>query len=315
MTKFMLGTVALILVAAGFVPGAPVGPLDGGDAGDGSIKIGMVQGMFRDVQPAMVQALSKPLRDLIQKQTGLTGEVEIVPDALTLADRMKAKRYHLGVYHGFEFAWVQGNNPDLIPLVITVPPARRLQACVVVQKESKLATLADLKDDTVMVPRGTKAHCLLYLDAQRGGLPLTCAKPQFKPAMTSEEALDGVVQGDLPATLVDISAFVGYQNLQPGASKQLRMLCESELFPATVIAYRKGSLDENTVGRIRKLLVEAHQTPAGKPLMMLWNLKGFENVPADYSTQLDGIGKAYPAPTTRTAPAVMRTVGRDPVDK
>ena len=305
----MLGWTALILFLIGFVTAAPAGDRDG------TIQIGMIQGMFRDVQPAMVQAMSKPLRDLIQKQTGLTGEVDIVPDAQTLADRMKANRYQLGVYHGFEFAWVRNTNPDLIPLVITVPPARRLQACVVVRKDSKLATLADLRDDTVMVPRGTKAHCLLYLDTLRVGLPQTSAKLQFKPAMTSEEALDAVVQGDLPATLVDISAFVGYQNLQPGASKQLRMLCESEFFPATVIAYRKGSLDESTVERIRKLLVEAHQTPAGKPLMMLWNLKGFENVPADYSTQLDGIGKAYPAPTIRNAPAVIRTVGRDPVEK
>ena len=37
----------------------------------------MVQGMFRDIQPAMVQALSRPLRDMIRKQTGLTGDVEI----------------------------------------------------------------------------------------------------------------------------------------------------------------------------------------------------------------------------------------------
>ena len=57
-----------------------------------SLQIGMIQGMFRDVQPAMVQAMSKPLRDMIRKQTGLTGEVEICPDANVLAEKMKAKR-------------------------------------------------------------------------------------------------------------------------------------------------------------------------------------------------------------------------------
>ena len=117
--------------------------LGGGFAGAAepaeSLQIGMIQGMFRDVQPAMVQAMSKPLRDMIRKQTGLTGEVEICPDANALADKMKAKRLHLGVYHGFEFAWLRKANPDLVPLVITIPPARKLQACVVVHKDCKAA--------------------------------------------------------------------------------------------------------------------------------------------------------------------------------
>ena len=99
-----------------------------------SVQIGMLQGMFRDVQPAMVQAMSKPLRDMIRRQTGLTGEVDICPDAATLAEKMKARKLQLGLYHGFEFAWLRQANPDLVPLVITIPPARKLQACVVVRQ-------------------------------------------------------------------------------------------------------------------------------------------------------------------------------------
>jgi len=265
------------------------------------IQIGMVQGMFRDVQPAMVQALSKPLRDMIQKSTGLTGDVEILPDGIALADRMKGKKLQLGVFHGFEYAWARKQHPDLVPLVVTVPPGRKLQACIVVHKDSTATSLADLKDTAVIVPRGTKAHCYLYIERLKLGLPATTATLKTKPAMTTEEALDAILAEDATAALVDIGALTGYQNLQPGAFKNLRILCQSDPFPQTVLVANKGSLNEETLGKIRKLLVEAHNTPAGKPLMMLWNLKGFEEVPADYDLQLDRIAKAY-APPARAVP-------------
>lgn len=285
--------------------------LGGAAQADGPpVKIGMIQGMFRDTQPAMVQALSRPLRNLIQQQTGLSGTVEIVPDACTLADKMKAGDFQLGVYHGFEFAWVQKTHPDLVPLVVTVPPARTLRAMVVIQADSPAKKLSDLADAVVLVPRGTKAHCFLYLDAQRVGLPAASARPQTKPALTSEEALDAVVQGDHPAAVVDASALLGYQSLQPGAARQLRVLCESDAFPASVIAYQKGSLPAGTIDGVRKLLTEAHQTPAGKPLMMLWNLKGFEDVPADYGDQLTRIGKAYPTPVPSAFPGATAQTGK-----
>jgi ABC-type phosphate/phosphonate transport system substrate-binding protein len=294
-------------VLAGLCGATPAAAADPPAAG---VQIGMVQGMFRDVQPALVQAMSRPLRDMIQKQTGLTGDVEIVADAHTLAERMKANRYQLGVYHGFEFAWVRKQHPNLVPLAVTVPPGRKLQALVVVHVDSKATSLADLTDESVVVPRGTKAHCILYLDRARADLPATTAVPKARPTVTPAEALDAVVTGESAAALVDVAALSGYQSLQPGAHKQLRVLVQSVIFPQTVIAYDKGSLSEATVGKIRRLLTEAHTTPAGKPLMMLWNLKGFEDVPADYDAQLDKIAQAYP-PT----PALRATGGMAPAGK
>ena len=271
-----------------------------------SIQIGMVQGMFRDVQPAMVQAMARPLRSLIRQQTGLEGEVDIVPDARTLADKMRDGRFQLGVFHGFEFAWVRLDSPDLIPLVVTVPPARMLRAVVVVSKFSEAKRLADLKGESILVPRGTKAHCYLYLEARRQGLADDCAALKTKPAVTSEEALDKIVQGEAAAAVVDASALLGYQKLQPGAYGNLKVLCQSEPFPPTVIAAQRGSLPEATMASVQQLLTTAHQTPAGRPLMMMWNLKGFEPVPPDYGTQLDAVAKAYPTPAPGQFPGAVR---------
>jgi ABC-type phosphate/phosphonate transport system substrate-binding protein len=302
----------LALALAGL---ALAGPARAAEPAADGVQIGMVQGMFRDIQPAMVQALSRPLRDMIQKQTGFTGNVEIVPDAFTLADRMKSKRLHLGVFHGFEFAWVRKRNPNIVPLAVSVPPGHKLQACVVVHHDNPAKAVADLKGEAVTIHRGTKAHCLAFLDRERTGLLASTATPKPMPTLTAENVLDAVVSGELPAALVDASALTGYEALQPGAFKHLRVLAQSEVFPPTVIAYNKGHLPEETAGRIRHLLLGAHATAAGKPLMMLWSLKGFEGVPTDYEAQLERIVKSYPAPTRPTTIPVKAAGGMNPEDR
>jgi ABC-type phosphate/phosphonate transport system substrate-binding protein len=293
---------AVVLAGLGLGPAAAAA-----DPADG-LSIGVVQGLFRDVPQGMIKVLGKPLQGLIGKQVGLTPDLTMAPDALTLADRMKDKQCQLGVFHGFEFAWAKARNPDLVPLVVTIPPAGKLQAIVVVQKDAPDIKLADLKNKDVTIPRGTKGHCFAFLDRERGDFAATTARPLVKSGSTSEEALDAVVSGESPAALVDVSALAGYANLQPGACKQLRVLCESERFPQNVIAYSKGAITEEAAADLRRALTQAHTTPSGKPLMMLWNIKGFGAIPADYEEHLEKITKGYPAPAgPKAAAAPVRT--------
>ncbi len=289
-----------IVAAGAAVALAGLGSLSPAQAGDprSGLQIQVVQGLFRDVPPGMVKVLGGPLRQLIANKTGLTGDVDTAPDALTLADRLKANQCQLGVFHGFEFAWAKARNPGLVPLVVTVYPAGNPQACVVVRDDSKIASLADLKDDQITIPRGTKGHCFAYLAHKRGAT----APCQTCPA-TAEEALDAVVNGTGQAVLVDVGAYQGYEKLQPGAFKHLRVLCKSEKFPPNVIAYNKGALSPQAADQLRKVLIEASATPGGKPLMTLWSIKGFAAVPADYDEQLEKCAKVYPAPVKPTAAA------------
>jgi ABC-type phosphate/phosphonate transport system substrate-binding protein len=282
-------------MAVGCVAAVPRGSAGDAPAGATRLKIGMLEGMFRDVQPAMVQAMSIPFRAMFERQTGYTGDVEIVPDAEILSNKLKDQRLNLGVFHGFEYAQVRARHRELQPLVVTMPHGRICQACVVVAKSNKAQKLADLTGEALVIPRGTKAHCLVFLDKARRGLPAAVATPTPKPAQSVEEVLNAVVEGTYSAGLVDIGAFNGYLNLQPGASQHLKVLCRSEVFPVSVIAYRKGSLDDEAVAQIKQGLIGANLTPQGKPLMMLWNLKGFEDIPADYDIQLENTLKAYPS--------------------
>jgi ABC-type phosphate/phosphonate transport system substrate-binding protein len=222
--------------------------------------------------------------------------VEICADAVSLANLMKDRKIQIGVFHGFEYAQVKVANPDLLPIVVAMPHARSFQAFVVVHKDSKAEKLDDLDEDPIAVPRGTKAHCLAYLEKARKNLPAESAKPVHKPNETPEEVLNGVADGSNAAALVDIGAYNGFLALQPGGATKLRVMCKSEVFPVSVITYRKGSLSEDAVNRIRKGLISASQSSSGKPMLLLWNLKGFEEVPADYDTQLETILKSYPAP-------------------
>ncbi len=265
-----------------------------------TIKLGLVQGMFRDVKPIMIKALSVPFQDILTRQTGMKAQVDVTPDAQNLAARMKDKDLNVGVFHGFEFAWVRKQYPEIVPIVVSVPQGHKVTACVVVHKDCPLGKVGDIKDECLVLPRGAKAHCFLYLDKIRTGLPETTAKPKPSKSQTAEEVLDEVVSGDCCAALVDAAQLSGYQALKPGAFKHLRVMCESECFPPAVVAYRKDSLSEAAVEKLRSGLVEANKTPAGKPLMMIWNVKGFENTPKDYDAQLTECLKAYPGPKSST---------------
>jgi ABC-type phosphate/phosphonate transport system substrate-binding protein len=257
----------------------------------------MLSGMFRDVEPSMVQALAKPFRDLMSKQTGFSGDVEIVDDALTLTEKLKDKKLQLGVFHGFEYAWAKQKCDDLIPLVITQPPGGKVQALVVVHRDSKIKSLADLKGESVMIARGAKAHTLAFIEKARIGFADDVATPKFQVKLTPEDVLNNVSSGDDKAALVDVGAMEGYSWIQPGAFKTLRVLQLSEEFPPAVVAYRKGTLTDAEAEQIRKGLSGASKTASGKMLMTLWNLKGFTAADEAYTKATDEILKAYPLPT------------------
>lgn len=264
-------------------------------ADPGQLKIGMLSGMFRDQQPKVVELMGKQFRDLMTKHVGYSGDVEVVDCPFALCDKLKENKVQLGVFHGFEFAWAQQKCDDLVPLIVTCPPGGTVQAMVVVPADSPAKTLADLKGE-VLIPRGAKAHTLVFLGKLREGLPADAAKPVAKTDQTPEDVMNAVVGGKASAALVDVGALDGYKVLNPGGWKGLRVLAKSEEFPPAVVCYRKGTLTDEQAAKIRDGMTASCKTPTGKLLMTLWNLKGFEAPPKGYQASLDDILKAYPAP-------------------
>ena len=112
----------------------------------------------------------------------------------------------------------------------------------------------------------------------------------------------------MKAALVEEVPLECYQRRKPGRFKHLKVMARSEVFPASVIAYRAGRLDKALLRSFREGMLDAETTPIGRQLLTLWQLTGFAPVPADYQATLNDIIKHYPGPAGECS-QVLQAVG------
>lgn len=284
---------AVVPIAVALVPPPRTAAAEPGPA-PGPLKIGMPENLFSGLPPAVVQTASKPFQNMFEKQTGLKGEVVVVRDYAALAEQLAAGKLDVAVFNGFEFAWVR-QSPELVPLVVTVPNAA-VKACVVVHTDNKAQTVGELKGECLAVPKGTKPHCLMFIDRCKESLPNDVCRAAKLDGNTVEDALDAVSNRQCAAALVDSGALAAYQKNKPGVGAQLKVLAESERLPSAVVVHRKGAFDARTATRVKDGLIKSTDTPQGQLLASFWRLKGFAPVGPEYLADLDRSAKAYPAP-------------------
>lgn len=293
-----------LVLAAGIVGLSMAGtnPWGTTQAADPSLKIiriGMVRSLFHDVPDSLIETMSRPFGLLMASQTGMNGQLTKTGDANDLGKKLTSGEVQVGICHGYEYAWIRQSYPNLKPLVIAVNQTVRLRAFLLVNATSTIAGFADLRDKTIDVPKGSRGHIRLYLDAQchEAG---QCGPEGFLRKLacsdSAEDAMDDVIAGTVEATLVDNATLETYKRRKPGRSENLKIAAESEEFPAGMVIYNAGSLDSKTVAKFRDGLLNTHKTILGRQLLTLWKLTGFETVPADYDQLLTDIAKAYPAP-------------------
>jgi ABC-type phosphate/phosphonate transport system substrate-binding protein len=285
--------VATALVASGFAEESLDRPK--------IVRIGLVGTLFRDIPEPMARALMQPFGALMQSQTGVSGELLQVRSAENLGKQLAGGQIEIGVFHGFEFAWARTRYPGLRPLMIAVNQQSHLRADLVVGRERGITSLADLEGKTIALPHGTREHCRLFLDrrCEASGRAVEKFFGRTTQPASIEDALDDVVDGVVQATVVDGVSLDAYKRRKPGRFARLQILQESEVFPAAVVAYQPGTLNEETLQRFRAGLLNAQQTALGRQLLVLWNLTAFETVPEDYERILATITKAYPPPGVR----------------
>lgn len=284
---------AAALAAAGFV----VAESEDRDSGP-LVIVGVAGSFFRDVPDGLVASIVQPFSALLEAQTGVPGRLVPGGDALTVGRQLAEDKIHLAVLHGIEFAWARSRYPELRPLMIAVNQQRRLRANLVVRSDTRGDGFASLQGKCLALPKGSREHCRVFLEkhcrdcgkepAQLFGK--ITAPPNF------EDALDDVVDGDVQACVVDGVALECFKRRKPGRFTRLRVAMQSEIFPAGVLAYRPGCLSEDRLRRFRDGMLNADRSPAGRQLMTLWRLTGFEDVPPDYEEIVAQIVKAYPPP-------------------
>ncbi|HKA07459.1 MAG TPA: PhnD/SsuA/transferrin family substrate-binding protein [Gemmataceae bacterium] len=266
-------------------------------AGDKEVyRIGIPKSAFRDVPPSLLSFAGMPFKDLMKSQTGLDGDVVLEPEALEIAEMLESGKLQLGVFLGHEFAWARDKHPTLEPIVCTVPRPKEIQAFLLVRYDNKAQNLGDLKGCKLALATTTRDHARMFLEKKRSVEMTEGAFCSTEKAPTVHDAINKVIEGDADVTVADQAAWNYFQKLYPGASGNLRVLAKSEVFPPTVIAFKKGSLDDAVIKKVREGLLTAHETSKVAKLLNLIKVEKFDQVPGGYDETLKECLKAYPAP-------------------
>ncbi len=296
----VLGAVALLAGLSGVL----CSDLKAGNrsAHTGVVRIGLISSLFIDVPEPVMLALMQPFGALMEAQTGVSGELVACGDADNLGQQLTEDKVQLGVFHGLEFGWARQKHPEMRALVIAVNQQRYLRAHFVVRADSNVSSLRDLQGKALALPNQTRDHCRMFLQRRCQEWkkdPVNFFSKVTNPANV-EDALDDVVDGVVQVCVVDSISLDCYKRRKPGRFTKLKIAQSSEAFPAAVVAFRPGVLDEATLKRFRDGMINANRGVVGRQLMTLWKLTGFEEVPPDYDQSLIEIVKAYPAPAPST---------------
>jgi ABC-type phosphate/phosphonate transport system substrate-binding protein len=271
-------------------------PAHSGDAGGPTaVHFALPGTLFPDQTEQTRRLAGKAYQNLMQSQLGLSVECMLVANATTVADRLDRGEAQLGVFQGFEFAWAKAKHPELRPLVVAVP-YHEIRVCLVVRADSHAEALADLGNEKVAIPAGTREYVRMFLDKLRSAEPAHGHEVEIVKPADADEALEDLIDGKLSGALVTQASLTSFQDLKPGRYARLKVLTRSETFPFAVVAYKKGAVDPSLLKLCCDGLSGAEKDARACVPLRLMRLKGFAPVPADYSERLDDILRAYPAP-------------------
>jgi ABC-type phosphate/phosphonate transport system substrate-binding protein len=265
-----------------------------------TIRIGMLNTMFRSGKPAWVNALKGPLSAVVNAQTGFDCKVDMLANPDELREHLADGKIQFALSHGFEFAWMVQDDPRLKPIMIASPVNRPLKGYVVVASTNPAQDLDDLKGATVALPNGIHETARMFA---RHKCDCAVDKPSqlFEKVTTpvnAETALHEVFENKVQAAIVDQSGWKCLAERYPARFQRVRVLKESDPFPMTVVSIRDGSVDAAIVRQFADGMGKAHQTAMGRQILGLMQSSGFETPPSDYDEQIAAIIKRYPAPSS-----------------
>ncbi|MGE3804846.1 MAG: phosphate/phosphite/phosphonate ABC transporter substrate-binding protein [Gemmataceae bacterium] len=263
-----------------------------------TLKAGICNSFFTDIPDGKAKGSIKQFEDYLRGQTEQQGEFVKIKDPIELADRMGRGDLHLGVFHGYEFAWAMKRDPKLKILVLAVNDKIGIHAHIYVNKDSKIASFADLKGKSLAIPEYTRAFCKFYLarTCEKNGTTVDNYFGKVTRPQSVEDGLDDVVDGVVDAVICDEVAAAGFQERKAVRFAKLKKVDESPAFPTGVIAYHEGSVTERAVDKMYKALKGAKDNADGKQILLNWRMTSFEDAPKDFHKLLEETLERYPPP-------------------
>jgi ABC-type phosphate/phosphonate transport system substrate-binding protein len=284
--------IAVLLVALGL--GSP----GHGQDEPASVRIGLVNSLFRDTSEALLQIAMRPFKALLESQMGVQGTFVGGGDPESLGRALTEGRLELGIFHGFEFAWARTKYPQLKPLLIAVNGQPFLRAHLVVLQNGPVSGIDDLKGARVALPAGSREHCRLFLE--RRCVPTGARPSRYYRRLTitrnAENAIEDVIDGHVKAAIIDDIDLEAFRRATPERCAKVKSLIQSEPFPCAVIAYAPGTLDDSLLHRFREGILAAHDSERGRDMLRTCRITSFAEVPANFDQMLADIARTYPPP-------------------
>ncbi|HZZ79861.1 MAG TPA: PhnD/SsuA/transferrin family substrate-binding protein [Gemmataceae bacterium] len=267
------------------------------------LRIAIAKTFLTEQPKGAAEIATDDFKTVLKKATDLDGAITSKLNATEIADKLAGSQLDFGIFHAHEFAWAQKKHPKLAPLMIAVDRFDVEHAYIIVHKNDKAKTLADLRGKKIDVPLGTKEHCRLLLRKRCADLGAKSPADFFsviEKSSTKKIALDNVAQEKVAAALVDRLGLEFYKDVRgPVYEKNLRVLEQSGDFPPAVLAYLPGAIDAKVLDQFKTGLLKAHTIPEGKDMMKSWNIDEFRAAPSDYAKGLAELLKSYPPPMAK----------------
>jgi ABC-type phosphate/phosphonate transport system substrate-binding protein len=264
-----------------------------------TLRVGTSGSLFSDKAKNKDKAALESLQSFIKTETGLNNEILKAGNWEQLAKEMTDGKVELGVFQGYEYAWVQAKDPTIKPLALAVNGDRYPSVYIVAKKDSPIKDFAGLGGQTLALANNSPGDVRFYIEREA----LAAGKPSsaFFSKITSPDdpldALDEVVDGGAQATAVERTALEVYKKQKPGRFKQLKEVAHSAPLPPVVITYQEKALDAAMLLKFRMGLMNANKTDRGQTMLNSFGLTAFEAVPADFDKVLASTRKTYPPET------------------
>jgi ABC-type phosphate/phosphonate transport system substrate-binding protein len=265
------------------------------------LRIGISNPLTGDAGPREEKGALKTLQSFIKDEVDMTNSIVHTKGWQELADSMAKGKLQVGVFQGYEYAWAEKKYPGLKPLALAINVYRYPTAFVVAKRGSGIKDCAGLRGKTLALPAGDQPFLKLFVSrrCESLGKKLTEFFSKVNKPKSIEDGLDDVVDGIVTATAVDRAALEAYKRRKPGRFKQLEDVARSDPFPPIVVAYQDGSLNESTLQRFRKGLLEASRKERAAMMLAMSRLTGFEDIPGDFPKVLERTRKEYPPESTK----------------
>ncbi|MDH4273928.1 MAG: phosphate/phosphite/phosphonate ABC transporter substrate-binding protein [Gammaproteobacteria bacterium] len=211
-------------------------------------------GIFPYLSSQKLIAALTPLRDHLQAEGAHAINVATAPDYADFLQRMRNAEYDL-IFVPPHFAWIAEHEVKYRRLAMT---RYQIHAYIVVDKDTPLRSMADLKGKKLAIPPRQSMNYLLMLDLLTRNKLQPGRDVQLQEYDTNENALAAPLRGDADAGLTGHLVW-----MKSSVKERLRALAQTESVPGFMVLVNPR-VASSIVAKWRAAILGFSATPQGR---------------------------------------------------